>query len=158
MPGSPKSVRTSTSGHRWSYHRQWGPVQTGSTAWTQLEIKERQRQPWRSVWWQMIRRWFTVAQMKTAGGTDEGVNGRTWVMLWQGWKQHTVVTTANCSECTRGTHTTTESPLMLADLFASMHRIKRLKVVPRPLVCCRWCNRFGGWFRSRLVLWMELVG
>lgn len=33
-----------------------------------------------------------------------------------------------------------------------MHRIKRNKVVPLPLIRCRWCNRFGGWFSSRLVL------
>lgn len=52
------------------------------------------------------------------GGSDEdswrnwrGLSGRTWVMLWQGWKQHTAVTTLHCSDSARGTYTTTESPL-----------------------------------------------
>lgn len=66
----------------WSYCRRWGPVQTDSTAWTQLEIKEyRQPQSW--LWWQKTHRWFTVVQMrvailkKTDGETEEGLNCRT---------------------------------------------------------------------------------
>lgn len=164
MPCSPRSVCIATSGHRWSYHRQLGTSSNRLHSMNTAGNKRAQHR--RSVWWQKIYRWFTVTQMKTAGVTKEGVNGRTWVTLWQGrnstlllyseyliWMYHHILyalqprtTVAPCwcwctcqHVCIRASAIKSSNPQPLIGINSILTLCCWFK-----WSCCCWCNRFRG--------------